>query len=1217
MDLFDKFRGSRRTTVILPTDIVVFRAESTSIVGPTRSGKSWVNLTFIMFYASLITRATFQFMSMLLQSANVQVPVSKRLTPGTTEVHAERCRFEGMQSDIVIVDTPPFCTYMELDGEEVMREWMESNYTGRCKAVMMVYMHNFACDAEDANLRLSNHLGVFRRACRQNLFPSVIHVVPTLSFGENLSAKRLRTLTTQLQRQANAEGAQLANGRRLFDGKPETTWGIIQGLLNKTTSCSSNLSRGSEKAMSISSRRQENDGSAQAKKPEVEANDYVIFVVGPRGAGKTRLTRQLSKSRYVAQGGHLLTTNVEAWRCNLDDGPANTVVIDTPSFHTGRDNVDADDTIADWLKSNFTEKCHPGILFLHSLDSDPTCGDMLISRHLEGFAKAFPNKFKIPSRVYVVPTSSSNSTLPSEKLGQRLLQLNTMTEALNGHGNCKWHASMFPGVFNGQRETARSAALLLIRDISQTQAKKSVFFLNEPTLKCLVPQFLDLANLLFKEFRKDPRNGDLDAIITFGRTSMELTPPKHPQRHSALINLADLLSERFDKEGTKEDLDEVITLRRDALECLSPNDPQRLATHLDLDKSLSQRFRSRGALVDLEEIISLRRVESESTPAPDRYKPLLSLADFLHEKYRILGSVDDIEEAIRLVHTASQLCILLAILEQRLAKALLGTDPSSFGSSIIERLIEKVVLETLENMPPRLLHTQSGELCNRDAQLSKFKNSPQYKRLLSRKSSRNNQQLEAEIKAVVSEYFAFATLSHRWGSGEPLLCDVEGKNIYDLCPTHGLEKHSLEKLQTFCVHALERNFQWAWSDTCCINKDSSAELQEAIGSMFTWYHRSSLTIVYLADIGCTGSLAGSTWFKRGWTLQELLASNTILFYARDWSLYVTGNVANHKTDPALLEELCKATQIPDRYLINFNPGMEDARSRLCWASCRRTTRPEDMAYSLFGIFKVQLPVLYGETAEDALGRLLAEIISRSGDVSVLDWVGEQSSFNSCFPANLKPYQTIPHIQLVLGSPVPRKHLELEKARNLYDALAKLPLAQCVHRRIMLPAIIYPVTAVPVKVSSARLSHHIYWILASGLTPLEVTSSVDLDEGSDEYILVRPWHPQSLQMQTGSDDDETGSDDYLSGSDLVKLLRDGVKTWSSSALTTKTRSNRDVTGGDDAIWSLVDQLGQPFHALLLKRLLHNRYRRIACDTITACVQDPASILDSKVLTLEVV
>ncbi|KIO01073.1 hypothetical protein M404DRAFT_150985, partial [Pisolithus tinctorius Marx 270] len=308
----------------------------------------------------------------------------------------------------------------------------------------------------------------------------------------------------------------------------------------------------------------------------------------------------------------------------------------------------------------------------------------------------------------------------------------------------------------------------------------------------------------------------------------------------------------------------------------------------------------------------------------------------------------------------------------------------------MRQLIRKGFFDTVEKFPLRLLHTQTGMLCNRDAQLSHFERSPQYKQLLSSTSPPGSQQLEREIRDTVSKCFRFAMLSHRWGSGEPLLRDIEGKTIYNLRGTDGGAK-----LQRFCILAFEHNFQWAWSDTCCIDKDSSAELQEAIGSMFSWYHQSSLTIVYLSDVFDGGSLADSVWFKRGWTLQELLASRTVLFYTHDWSPYRNCNAANHKTDPALLIELQKATGVAERYLEDFYPGMEDARSRLHWASGRRTTRPEDVAYSLFGIFQVHLPVLYGEYGENALGRLLAEIISRSGDVSVLDWVGEPSSFNSC------------------------------------------------------------------------------------------------------------------------------------------------------------------------------------------------------------------------------
>ncbi|KAI6155032.1 hypothetical protein BKA82DRAFT_3967602, partial [Pisolithus tinctorius] len=236
------------------------------------------------------------------------------------------------------------------------------------------------------------------------------------------------------------------------------------------------------------------------------------------------------------------------------------------------------------------------------------------------------------------------------------------------------------------------------------------------------------------------------------------------------------------------------------------------------------------------------------------------------------------------------------------------------------------------------------------------------------------------IRTEVSRYFEYVTFSHRWGKREPLLHDVEGRPIFAMSTDGGFGK-----LQAFCLVACERDYLWAWSDTCCIDKNSSAELQEAVGSMFAWYRRSSLTIVYLSDVPDAGSFEGSEWFRRGWTLQELLAPRSILFYTRIWTLYKNLTSSNHKADAAVLEELERATGIESRFLTNFSPGMDDARSRLQWASLRGTTRPEDIAYSLFGIFNLHLPVLYGESAENALGRLLAEIISQSGDISVLDW----------------------------------------------------------------------------------------------------------------------------------------------------------------------------------------------------------------------------------------
>ncbi|KAI5986700.1 hypothetical protein F5J12DRAFT_728770, partial [Pisolithus orientalis] len=241
------------------------------------------------------------------------------------------------------------------------------------------------------------------------------------------------------------------------------------------------------------------------------------------------------------------------------------------------------------------------------------------------------------------------------------------------------------------------------------------------------------------------------------------------------------------------------------------------------------------------------------------------------------------------------------------------------------------------------------------------------------------------IHTAISRHFQYVTLSHRWGEGEPSLRGIEAHSIYNM-PAKG----GFRKLQAFCRVALERDYLWVWSDTCCIDKDSSAEVQETIGSMFAWCRQSALTIVYLSDVPDTGSFGSSEWFRRGWTLQELLAPRAVLFYTQNWSLYKNISSSNHKADVAVLDELERATGIESRFLTNFFPGLDDARSRLQWASSRRTTRPEDIAYSLFGIFNLHLPVLYGESTEDSLGRLLAEIISRSGDISVLDWVGEAS-----------------------------------------------------------------------------------------------------------------------------------------------------------------------------------------------------------------------------------
>jgi hypothetical protein len=526
--------------------------------------------------------------------------------------------------------------------------------------------------------------------------------------------------------------------------------------------------------------------------------------------------------------------------------------------------------------------------------------------------------------------------------------------------------------------------------------------------------------------------------------------------------------------------------------------------------------------------------------------------------------------------------------------------------SEVDRAIRKVIDIQLDNAPLRVIDTATGLLCNRETQIRTFKTSIEYKELLSSTIMHRDLQTK-HIEDVVMTYFRYVMLSHRWEEEEPLLQDIHGKNVYELDPVGGLTK-----LQSFCKTARNLRYRWAWSDTCCIDKSNNVELQESVNSMFVWYHHSALTIIYLSDVPPSskpGTLAKSAWNTRGWTVQEFLAPNIILFYQKDWTLYLDDHIPNHKESVAIMQELEYATGIDRRAIVAFCPGMRDARQKLQWASRRVTTLQEDIAYSLSGIFGVRLRVDYGEKKQNALGRLLQEIVTQSGDITALDWVGESSELNSCLPANIISYATPPYalpslcedeIQTAVLS-LRKNAVTVDLASRLYNQLDHTSAARFVNRRLHLPCIVFPVTEARLKPVQDQ-DTYMYAVKSDGLYDLQITTEDRFTPFSparpppiwQKILLVRPWSRDLLELHDPADDTYN------------------VEHWSvpespsHDSLPEQTEPMIDSDSYSQAL-RLIVRLGQPFGAFLLARQRSGEFKRIASDhDIIAQIKDMTSV-----------
>ncbi|RPD73775.1 HET-domain-containing protein [Lentinus tigrinus ALCF2SS1-7] len=241
----------------------------------------------------------------------------------------------------------------------------------------------------------------------------------------------------------------------------------------------------------------------------------------------------------------------------------------------------------------------------------------------------------------------------------------------------------------------------------------------------------------------------------------------------------------------------------------------------------------------------------------------------------------------------------------------------------------------------------------------------------------------------------FAALSHTWNNkpedGPPEQSFQDVRKIQESCAKEGTNPRDFvgEKIRRCCELAESHGYKWVWIDTCCIDKTSSAELSEAINSMFRYYSLARICYGYLRDVPDLDNICHdhkqayrfneSIWFKRGWTLQELIAPRFFLFLSQSWTVLGTkADIANtletwHRIPATVLRLEVSHTQF-------------GIAQRMSWFRLRQTTRVEDEAYCLLGLFDIHMPPLYGE-GRNAFRRLQEEIMRQSADTTLFSWPG--------------------------------------------------------------------------------------------------------------------------------------------------------------------------------------------------------------------------------------
>lgn len=248
----------------------------------------------------------------------------------------------------------------------------------------------------------------------------------------------------------------------------------------------------------------------------------------------------------------------------------------------------------------------------------------------------------------------------------------------------------------------------------------------------------------------------------------------------------------------------------------------------------------------------------------------------------------------------------------------------------------------------------------------------------------------------------YAILSHRCGDDEVNYEDVRDPTAFER-RLHGKNsgmtfeddrdqsvraRKGYSKVVDAMRQAASHGYKYIWIDTCCIDKSNSAELSEGINSMYAWYQGAEVCYAILDEVPGRNAanfevqFKACDWFERGWTLQELLVPKDVVFFGRlsegTWDML--GNRGS------LQDLISSRTGIPTEYLRGSgNLHTANIAQKMSWVAERKTTKPEDIAYCLLGLFSVNMPLIYGEGPR-AFIRLQEEIVKISDDQTIFAWM---------------------------------------------------------------------------------------------------------------------------------------------------------------------------------------------------------------------------------------